>query len=193
MRSVICAVLIFMLAAGLSYAQQKPTPPRQSYRGYTPAVRGIGHYNAMLESMLDISAGMELTDKQMKKMEEIRIKYLKPIAEEMREFRKLHLSIYKTLQDPSFDSAKVKSELDKADALSKKMAYQFVDGVSMLRDTLGPEKYKEMNTASFRYRNNMMQLRQKQSERYKQNRQPDAVNDESKDSKDDTGGTDKKE
>ena len=193
MRWVLFAILIFTLSAGLSYAQHKRDPARQFHPVYRTKAHGIGQYNVMLLDMLNGCEDLDLTDKQKKKIEEIRIKYLKPITEETTEYRKLRLSVYKSLQDPSFDTAKLKSELDKARALGKKMANQFVDGVSMLRDTLGPEKYKELNSASFRYRKDLIQLREKQLQRIKQSPPPAPENGVNADGKDDTGSTDKKE
>lgn len=203
MRSVLFAILIFTLAAGLSYAQPGQTTFRKTHRASKPRTHGITQYNVMLRNMLTRTEGLELTEEQVKKIDEIRTKYLEPITEEVREYRKLRLSIYKSLQDPSFDTAEVKSELDKARALGKKMANQFVDGVSMLRDTLGPEKYKELNSASFRYKNDLIQLRKEQLKRIKASPPPAAEDgkkadsadkkDDTADKEDDTGGTEKQE
>jgi Spy/CpxP family protein refolding chaperone len=196
MRSVLFAILIFTLAAGLSYAQPGQTTSRKTHRAIKPRARGITQYNVMLRDMLIRTEGLELTEEQVKKIDEIRTKYLKPLSEEMREQQKLRLSIYKMLQDPSFDPAKVHSKMDEAYDMGKKTAGQFVDGITALRDAIGPEKYKEMNSASFRYKNDLIQLREKQLKRIKTSPPPaaeDGKKADSADKKDDTGGTDKQE
>lgn len=154
-------------------------------------------YNVMLRDMLTRTEGLELTKEQVKKIDEIRTKYLEPISDKMREQQKLQLSIFKMLNDPSFDPVKVNGKMDEAYDMGKKIANQFVDGIAALRDAIGPEKYKEMNSASFRYKNDLIQLREKQLKRIKAS-PPPAVKDGKKaapaDKKDDTGGsTDKQE
>lgn len=203
MRSVLFAILIFTLAAGLSHAQQKQTEFRKSHRASMLRARGMTQYNVMLRDMLIRTEGLELTKEQVKKVDEIRTKYLNPLSEEMREQQQLQLSIYKMLQDPSFDPAKVNSKMDEAYDMGKKIANQFVDGIAALRDTIGPEKYKEMNSASFRYKNDLIQLREKQLKRIKASPAPaakDGKKADSADKKDDTadkeadsGGTEKQE
>jgi len=196
MRSVLFAILIFTLAAGLSYAQPGQTTSRKTHRAMKPRARGLTQYNVMLRDMLIRTEGLELTKEQVKKIDEIRTKYLEPLSEKMREQQKLQFSIYKMLQDPSFDPAKVNSKMDEAYNMGKKMANQFVDGIAALRDAVGPEKYKEMNSASFRYKNDLIQLREKQLKRIKASPPPaaeDGKKADGADKKDDTGSTDKQE
>jgi Spy/CpxP family protein refolding chaperone len=196
MRSVLFAILIFTLAAGLSYAQPGQSTSRKIHRAVKPRAPGMTQYDVMLRDMLTRTEGLELTEKQVKKIDEISTKYLKPLSKEMSEQKKLQLSIYKMLQDPSFDPAKVNSKMDEAYKMGKKTANLFVDGIAALRDTIGPEKYKEMNSASFRYKNDLIQLREKYIKRIKASPPPAAEDGkiaDSADKKDDTGGTDKQE
>jgi hypothetical protein len=73
--------------------------------------------------------------------------------------RKLRMNIPKMLNDPSFDPAKVKEEIDKASALDKKISDDYVDALSSLRDTIGKENYQTLTKSVFKFRNNLVQMR----------------------------------
>lgn len=162
MRSVLLSMSILMFAACVSRAQEtEPTsPPKMETR--QPRVMqsaGIGKYSRMLGSMVTAAEGMDISGEQKEKIATIRADYIEPMATEETRFRKLHSQIMKMLEDPAFDAAEVKKEIEKADAINKKIADKYVDGLASLRDTLGLEKYTEVNKSAFIYRQDLIQMR----------------------------------
>ncbi len=167
MKSVLLSVLVLMLSVGFSHAAQNDQPSRSGSGARMKSMQapGMGKYSRMLDSMVSMAEGMEISDEQKEKVAKIRNDYVSPMVKEELEFRKIHMQIMKMVEDPSFDAAEVKKEIEKADAINKKVADNYVDGLASLRDTLGAEKYTELNKSTYKYRQDLIQMRKKQMQR----------------------------
>lgn len=164
MKSVLLCAFIFILTLGVSYAEQtqQPSESAGAARAKYIQYQGMSKYSRMLESILDAAEDMEITVEQKEKIAKIRVDYLAPMVTDEIKFARIHTKIMKMVEDPAFDAGSVKKEVENADALNKKTADNYIDGLAALRDTLGPEKYTDLNKSAYRYRHDMIQLRKKQ-------------------------------
>lgn len=164
MKSVLLSLFVLMLAAGVSHAEETQPPPEpvKKTRARYMQSQGMNKYSRMLDNTLTAAEGMEISDEQKEKIATIRVDYINSMIKEELELRKLHTQIMKMVSDPAFDAGNVKKEVEKADAVNKKIVDNYIDGLASLRDTLGPEKYTEVNKSGYRYRHDLIQMRKRQ-------------------------------
>ncbi|MFI5324356.1 MAG: hypothetical protein ACHQ6U_12705, partial [Thermodesulfobacteriota bacterium] len=116
-------------------------------------------------SMIIGAMDMDITADQKKAVSGLREKYLTPISVAETGIRQSNMDIQKMLRDPSFDPAKVKKEMDSANAEMTKVMDRYVDALATLRDTIGKEKYQTLSESQYRYRNDLIQLRNRDMRR----------------------------
>jgi Spy/CpxP family protein refolding chaperone len=167
MRPAILALIIALLTAGASFAQnnnlQQMSRKSRSYSLKSSSFM-MGRYSGMLSDMISGALKMDISDEQKAKVSKLRDDYMYPMTKDENELRKADINAMKMLGDPSFDPAKVKEEIAKSDALGKKVSDMYVDALVSLRDTIGKENYAELNKSVTRYRDSLVQMRK--------NRQP---------------------
>lgn len=202
MKSALVSTLILVLSFGLCFAEQqdKPRDPvsrvKLSRRVITPMA---GKYSSMLNNMISTAEGMEITDEQRQKLSEIQKDYVLSLSREENEFKKLHFRILKEVEDPSFDSEKLRKEINEANAINNKAANDFVDALVMIRDVLGKEAYGQVNKSIKQHEQDLIQLRREQimklkSQRFKHKRDTQAEESgEAKSADTEKSSTDKKE
>jgi Spy/CpxP family protein refolding chaperone len=163
MKRVLLTLIIIVLTAGYTLAedaqntniQQKPaqkiSKPVNTYSG--------GRYSRQLNVMITSALSMDITADQKAGVTNLREKYVIPISDAETEIRQSQMDIRKMLEDPSFDPAKVKKEMDKMNDETKKVTDDYVDGLTSLRDTIGKENYEKLNNSVSKYRNDLVQMR----------------------------------
>ncbi|HVY55117.1 MAG TPA: hypothetical protein VHC46_05110 [Thermodesulfobacteriota bacterium] len=162
MKPAVLALSVALMTAGVSFAadtQIQQRQPRQ--RSYTvrPNAYFMGRYSKNLSDMMQGALKMNLSAEQKTKVSELDTKYSDPMSKDEMEVRKLRMGIPKMLNDPSFDQKKVKEEIDKANALDKKISDDYVDALASLRDTIGKDNYQTLTTSLYRYRDDLVQMR----------------------------------
>jgi Spy/CpxP family protein refolding chaperone len=157
-RALLTLLMITVLATGytLSARAQNTNGQQKTVKTY---YRLTGRYTRMLNTMITAALGMDITDDQKKSVSDLNDKYVIPISATETEIRQSDIEIEKMLQDPSFDPAKVKKEMDKVNADRKKVMNDYVDCLASLRDTIGKENYKTLKESQYRYRRDLVQMR----------------------------------
>jgi len=162
MKSAVLALTVALMTAGGSFAADTQNPQRQSRHGNSYSLKSayfMGRYSKNLNDMIEGAIKMNLSAEQKSKVSELTSKYSEQMAKDETEVRKQKMIIPKMLNDPSFDPSKVKEEIDKANALDKKISDNYVDALASLRDTIGKENYQTLTKALYKYRDDLIQLR----------------------------------
>lgn len=163
MKPAVLALTIALMTAGVSIAADTQVPQRQQQQRSSYSTKSsayfMGRYSKNLNDMIDGALKMNLTAEQKSKVSELSSKYSGPMSSDENDVRKLRMNIPKMVNDPSFDPAKVKEEIDKASALDKKISDDYVDALASLRDTIGKENYQTLTKSVYRYRNDLVQMR----------------------------------
>lgn len=164
MKPAVLALTVALMTAGVSIAADTQVPQQQQQkqrRGYSmkSSAYFMGRYSKNLSDMIDGALKMNLTPEQKSKVSDLSAKYSSQMSGDETDVRKLRMNIPKLLNDPSFDPAKVKEEIDKASALDKKISDDYVDALTSLRDTIGKENYQTLTKSVYRYRNDLVQMR----------------------------------
>ncbi|HET7289018.1 MAG TPA: periplasmic heavy metal sensor, partial [Thermodesulfobacteriota bacterium] len=179
MKPAVFALTVALMTAVVSLAADTQVPQRQKSQrsGYSlkSSAYFMGRYSKNLSDMIDAALKMKLTAEQKSQVSAISGKYSDQMTRDESDVRKLRVNIPKMLNDPSFDPAKVKAEIDKANALEKKISDDYVDALASLRDTIGKENYQTLTKALYKYRNDLVQMRK---DRQTLNRQPGLIKSE---------------
>lgn len=179
MKPAVFALTFALMTAVVSLAADTQVPQRQQRQrsGYSlkSSAYFMGRYSKNLSDMIDAALKMKLTAEQKSQVSAISGKYSDQMTGDESDVRKLRVNIPKMLNDPSFDPAKVKAEIDKANALEKKISDDYVDALASLRDTIGKENYQTLTKALYKYRNDLVQMRK---DRQTLNRPPGVIKSE---------------
>ena len=163
MKPAVLALSVAIMTAGVSFAAdtQNSNPKPRTRSGYTvrPNAYFMGRYSKNLGDMIESALKMNLNEEQKAKVSALTGKYSDQMSKDETEVRKLRMNIPKMLNNPSFDPAKVKAEVDKANALEKKISDNYVDALTSLRDTIGKENYQSLTKSVYRYREDLVQMR----------------------------------
>lgn len=164
MRAVAFTLIISALAAGFSFAADtqdgKSQPGLQHQMFSVPSSPfTTGKYSKMLNDMVSGALNTDITNDQKQKVSELRKEYVMPMAKEENDIRQVQMDILKMLEDPSFDPAQVKKEIENVNAASKKVSDRYIDGLASLRDTVGKENYKTLSASLSKYQQNLVQMR----------------------------------
>lgn len=162
MRAVAFTLIISALAAGFSFAAaaqdiKNQTKPQMLSVPSSPFT--TGKYSKMLNDMVGGAINMDITDDQKQKVSGLRKEYVIPMSKQESDIRQAQMGILKMIEDPSFDPAQVKKEIENVNAASKKVADQYIDGLVSLRDTVGKENYKTLSASLSKYQQNLIQMR----------------------------------
>lgn len=167
MKPAVLALTVALMTAGVAFAAdtqnlQRPQQPRQrkSYSLKSSAYF-MGRYSKSLRDMIDGALKMDLSAEQRSEVTALTEKYYDPMSKDETEVRKTRMNIPKMLNNPSFDPAKVKEEIGKANALEKKISDSYIDALTSLRGTIGKDNYEKLTKAVYRYRDDLVQMRKK--------------------------------
>jgi len=163
MKPAVLALSVALMTAGVSIAADTQVPQRQQKHRSSYSMKSsayfMGRYSKNLNDMIDGALKMNLTPEQKSKVSELSSTYSSPMSGYETDVRKLRMNIPKMLNDPSFDPAKVKEEIDKANALDKKISDDYVDALTSLRETIGKENYQTLTKSVYKYSNDLVQMR----------------------------------
>ncbi len=164
MRAVAFTLIISALAAGFSFAAaaqdiKNQTKPQPQMLSVPSSPFTTGKYSKMLNDMVGGAINMDITDDQKQKVSGLRKEYVIPMSKQESDIRQAQMGILKMIEDPSFDPAQVKKEIENVNAASKKVADQYIDGLVSLRDTVGKENYKTLSASLSKYQQNLIQMR----------------------------------
>ena len=163
MKPAVLALTVAIMSAGVSLAADTQNTQMQPRQRSGHAIRQnayfMGRYSKNLNDMIAGALKMNLSAEQKSKVSKLTEKYADQMTLDETDMRKLKLAIPKMLNDPSFDPAKVKAEINKANALDKKITDNYVEALSSLRDTIGKENYQTLTRAVYRYRDDLVQMR----------------------------------
>jgi Spy/CpxP family protein refolding chaperone len=179
MKPAVFALTVALMTAVVSLAADAQVPQRQQRQRTSYSLKSsayfMGRYSKNLSDMIDAALKMNLTAEQKSQVSALSGKYSDQMTRDESDVRKLRVNIPKMLNDPSFDPAKVKEEIDKANALEKKISDDYVDALASLRDTIGKENYQTLTKALYKYRNDLVQMRK---DKQTFNRPPGAIKSE---------------
>jgi len=157
MRRLIASLFILVSVASLSFAQGM-TQQKQGQMGMmghgmsgmqgemmTHMMGGMHSmmYSMMVQHVLMKANALQLTDTQRKELANIPEKYLYPIVRKEADFRISHMKIMDMLQDPNFDTVKVKAEIKASNDINLEMANMSVDALAAIRKAIGVENFKK--------------------------------------------------
>lgn len=154
MKRLIASVVILLFAASLSFSQgmmqQEKGQMGLMSKGMTVMhggmMRGMPHMYSMVVHHVIMKANtLDLTDAQKKELADIQEKYLFPMVRREADFKISHMKIMDMLQDPNFDSAKVKAEIKVSNDINLEMANMSVDALTATRNAIGIDKFKKIS------------------------------------------------
>ena len=172
MRSALLPLIIFMLTAGFSVAEnqdkaKKPAAersaaqkPAEGFRQERVVRLRGGKFSRMFLSVSGQTRKLDLTDEQKDALHNISKKYSPTIIEDENKSRELQRKFMKALQRGEFNPSELKIISKDVEALNLKAADAFIDGVGEIQKTVGPENFAKLNTLKRVDRNALIQLRE---------------------------------
>jgi len=154
MKYVLSAILIFMVTAGLSYAQtkdlpiklDKPDKAEKTSKKERPREKRSKKYSRMLNSLVVSSSRFVSDENQKAELIKIRDEYVFSLFEKENEYRKANSQILKSLSNADFNASKVKKEFTKTQALLSAIFDEYLEGLSALRKVIGNDNYNSLFT-----------------------------------------------
>lgn len=177
MRSALLPLIIFMLTAGFAVAEnqdkaQKPAAQRPAAQkpaeGFkqerVDRLRG-GKFSRMFLSVSGQTRKLDLTDEQKDAVGKISRKYSQTIIDEEDKSRELQRKFIKALQSSEFNPSELKIISKDIETANLKAADTFIDGISEIQKTIGPENFAKLKTLNRVDRNALIQLREEKAKK----------------------------
>lgn len=163
MRSALLPFLIVMLTAGIAIAenqdaQQKPTEGFKNER--VIKMRG-GKFSRMYVSVIHKTNNLGLTKEQKDEVNKLGKEYAARIIESENNSRYAQRDFLKQLQAGEFNPSQLKSLNKKSEDENLKAADSFVDGLSAIKNVVGPEKFAKLIPLTKVNRNALVKLKQR--------------------------------
>jgi hypothetical protein len=151
MKYVLSAILIFMVTAGMSYAQTEDVPIKLEMPDKPEKTTKGGHFRAkkysrMLNSLVVKSSRFISDENQKAELIEIRDEYVFDLAKKENEYKKANSEVLKLLSNADFKASKVKKEFKKTQALQSPIFDEYIQGLSALRKLIGNDNYNSLFT-----------------------------------------------
>ncbi|KRT62485.1 MAG: hypothetical protein XU11_C0082G0004 [Candidatus Dadabacteria bacterium CSP1-2] len=148
MRRLLVSLIILISFTSLSFAQGMMQKKQGQMGMKGQGMMGGMHsmmYSMMVHHVLMKANTLDLTDTQKQDLVNVREKYLYPTVRKEADFKISHMKIMDMLQDPNFDSAKVKAEIKVSNDINLEMANMSVDALAAIRNAIGVENFKKAN------------------------------------------------
>ena len=155
MKYVLSAVLVFMIASGLSYAQtdEPPIKPDMSDKVQKKAFKKEHHrgkrskkYSGMLNSLVVRASSFASDEDQEAELIGIRDKYVFSLVEKENEYYKANSQILKSLSNADFDASEINKEFKKTQTLQEAIFNEYMEGLSALKKVIGDDNYNSLFT-----------------------------------------------
>jgi len=154
MKYVLSAILIFMVTAGMSYAQTEDVPiklempdkPEKTTKGGHFRAKQSKKYSRMLNSLVVKSSRFVKDENQKAELIEIRDEYVFNLVKKENEYKKANSEVLKSLSNADFKASKVRKEFKKAQALQISIFDEYVQGLSALKKVIGNDNYNSLFT-----------------------------------------------
>ena len=153
MKYVLSTVLVFMLTAGISYAQteelpiklEKPDKIEKASKKERRAKRSK-QYSQMLNSLVTKSSSFVSNEDQKAELIEIRNEIVFPLVNKENEYKKANSEVLKSLSNADFNVSEVNKEFKKTQALQKSIFDQYVEGLKAIKKVIGNDNYNSLFT-----------------------------------------------
>ncbi len=154
MKYIISAILVFMVTAGISYAQTEEAPVKQdsSEKIEKPAKQERHRrmrskpYSKRLNSLVARSSRVVSDKNQTAELVEIRDEVVASLVKKEREYRRATSQLLESLSNADFDTSKVKDEFKKTQDLQTAIFDEYLEGLSAIRKIIGNENYNALYT-----------------------------------------------
>jgi len=167
MKAVILPLIIFMLTTGITIAE-KHDKVHNRREGFTKErvlkLQG-GKYSRMFLSMLQKTKALNLSDEQKEMVNVVAKKYIESIVDEENQSRTLQRQFLKELQDEVFDPTKLKTLAKERQGVDLKAADSFIDGVTEIKEAIGPENFAKLLPLTKVNRNALVQLKEENTKK----------------------------
>lgn len=166
MRSVIFPLIILMLTAGIALAEKedKTQQPAEGFKTERIAKMRGGKFSRMFLSMVHKTRGLDLTEEQKNKVQELTKEYTTAIIEEENTSRSFQRQFLKKLQVGEFNAEELKNLSKQAESANLKATDSFVDGVVSIREAIGPKNFSKLAPLTRVNRNALVKLKEANAE-----------------------------
>jgi len=154
-----------MLTAGIAIAenQDKKQEPKEGFKNERVVKMRGGKYSRMFISIIHKTRNLNLNEEQKDQVNRIGKEYANSIISSENEYRFSQKDFLKLLQSGDFDPTDLKTLSKNAEVANLKAADSFVDGLSALRSTIGPENFAKLIPLTKVNRNALVKLKQEKS------------------------------
>jgi hypothetical protein len=176
MRAVILPLLIFMLTAGIAIAENKDKAqkPEEGFKKERVVKMRGGKYSRMFVSLLHKTRALNLNEEQKDEVNKIGKEYASTIINQENESRFSQKEFMKQLQAGVFEPEQLRTLSKDAEVANLKAADSFIDGLSALKSTIGPENFAKLIPLTKVNRNALVKLKEEKSKIQMESKEPEA-------------------
>lgn len=154
MKYILSAILVFMVTAGISYAQteEQPVKPdntekidKTTKQERSRRMRSKS-YSRRLNSLVARSSRLVSDQNQKTELIKIRDEVVISLSKKENEYRRANSRILQSLSNADFDASEVKKEFEKTQALQTAVFDEYLEGLSAIRKVIGNDNYNALYT-----------------------------------------------
>lgn len=154
MKYVLCAVLVFMVSAGMTYAQSEEQPVKtdnsekieNTAKQERPRRMRSKQYSRRLNSLIKRSSRVINDKSQTAELVKIRDEYVVSLDKKEDEYRNAQFQILQSLSNADYDESEVKEEFKKTQVLQTAIFEEYLKGLDALKKVIGDENYNSLYT-----------------------------------------------
>lgn len=154
MKYILSAILVFMVTAGMTYAQSEDQPVKtddsekieKAVNQERPRRMRSRQYSRRLNSLIRKSSRVVNDKSQTDELVKIREEYVVSLDKKEGEYRSAQYQILESLSNADFDESEVKEEFKKTQVLQTAIFEEFLKGLDALKKVIGNENYNSLYT-----------------------------------------------
>ena len=122
-----------------------------------------GKFSRIFLNLLNKTRKLELSQEQVDEINTVRREYYSQISSQEKKSRKLQLDFMKQLESEEYKPLQLKSLNDQIQLANQKAADSFIEGLTMLIDIVGTDKFAKLYPLSKINRSALVQLREQEN------------------------------
>ena len=168
MRFVLFSLTVLMLTAGIAMAekQDKAQVPSEGFKKERVVRMRGGKYSRMFISLVHKTKTLNLNDEQKDQVNKIGKEYAQIIVDDENQSRSSQREFMKQLQAAEFDPSQLKTLNKDIESANLKAADSFVDGLSKIKNAVGPDNFAKLVPLTRVDRNALVKLRDEKSKEH---------------------------
>ena len=154
MKYVLSAILVFMVTAGMTYAQSEEQPVKtdnsekieKTAKQERPRRMRSKQYSRRLNSLVKRSSRVINDKSQTAELVKIRDEYVVSLDKKEDEYRNAQFQILQSLSNADYDESEVRDEFKKTQVLQTAIFEEYLKGLDALKKVIGDENYNSLYT-----------------------------------------------